>query len=231
MLRDPSLCMFLLEKDLEVGTKVSLTFVQAASIPKSQAKHFLPRIAADKLPFSSDKLSLALKELNVAPNSLAAVVMNETLQACERPAGKGETKFCATSESMIDFITSKMGNNRLTILSTKVSKRSKSVKQEYTIMRVKDEGKEEAAPVYYCHSEEYPYAVYLCHELRGARVARVWVKGEDGRTVEAAAICHMDTSSWNPDHASFKILNVKPGYATSICHFASQREVLWLKVA
>ncbi|XP_059070841.1 BURP domain-containing protein 5-like [Cryptomeria japonica] len=226
MPRDISLCMLLLEKDLVGGTKVPLTFLHE-SIPNSHQKYFLPRAVADEIPFSSDKLSVALKELNIAPDSITALAMKETLQDCESPAMKGETKFCPTSlEAMIDFTTSKLGSNRLTVLATNFSKTSKSVRQEYTITGVKYESKEDKA-VYYCHSSQYPYAVYLCHDLQGTRTARVWVKGEDGSTVEAAAICHTKTSSWNPDNMVFQVLNVKPG-AASICHLARQGDVLWL---
>ncbi|GLJ15566.1 hypothetical protein SUGI_0255790 [Cryptomeria japonica] len=154
--------------------------------------------------------------------------MNQTLQASEAPGVKGETKYCATSlKSMIDYITSKLGSNHVTVLATNVPKTSKSKEQEYTIMEVKyvSEGEK---PVYVCHSIKYAYAVYYCHDLQGTKVARVWVKGEDaGSTVEPVTICHTDTSNWNPKHMAFQVLNVKPGAAT-ICHFIPENNFVWL---
>ncbi|GLJ15591.1 hypothetical protein SUGI_0256210 [Cryptomeria japonica] len=224
---DASSCTFLLEKDLVSGTKVSLTFL------RERERHFLPRSVADQIPFYSDKLPLALKELNIAPDSVMALAMKETLQACERPAEEGENKFCATSlESLVDLSTSKLGSNRLNVLATNVSKiMSKSVRQEYTIVGVKDVGAAEK-DVYYCHSKQYAYAVYYCHKAActleaGRRIARVWVKGEeDGRTLEAVAVCHKDTSAWIPNNIPFKALNVKPG-TPSICIFVPQGDHLW----
>ncbi|XP_059073421.1 BURP domain-containing protein 3-like [Cryptomeria japonica] len=160
------------------------------------------------------------------------VAMKETLQACERPAEEGENKFCATSlESLVDLSTSKLGSNRLTVLATNVSKiMSKSVRQDYTIVGVKDEGAAEK-DVYYWHSKQYAYAVYYSHKSActleaGRRIARVWVKVEDGRTVEAVAVCHKDTSAWIPNNIPFKALNVRLG-TPSICLFVPQGDHLW----
>ncbi|XP_059073414.1 uncharacterized protein LOC131874176 [Cryptomeria japonica] len=85
--------------------------------------------------------------------------------------------------------------------------------------------------VYYYHSKQYAYAVYYCHKSActleaGRRIARVWVKGEDGRTVEAVAVCHKDTSAWIPNNIPFKALNVKPG-TPSICLYVPQGDHLW----
>ncbi|XP_059073896.1 BURP domain protein RD22 [Cryptomeria japonica] len=153
--------------------------------------------------------------------------MKETLQTCEAPGMKGEIKYCTTSlESMIDYITSKLGSNGVTLLATNVPKTSKSVKHQYSITGVKYESQGEK-PMYICHTIKYPYAVYYCHKLQGTKVARVWMKGDDGSTMEAATICHMDTSDWNPEHRAFQVLNVKPG-AASVCHFIPENNFVWL---
>ena len=73
--------LFLLEKDLRCGTKISQNF------SNKQKMRLLPRAVADEIPFSSYKLPLALKELNIAPDSVIALVMKKTIEACERPAG------------------------------------------------------------------------------------------------------------------------------------------------
>ncbi|XP_057849710.2 BURP domain protein RD22-like [Cryptomeria japonica] len=215
--------VFLLEKDLVSGTKKYLSY------SNTQKMHFLPRSVADKIPFSSDNLSVALKELNIAPDSDMGLAMKQTLKVCEAPPVKGETKYCATSlESMIDYITSKLGSNGVTVLATNVpkGKTSKSVKHQYSITGVQYKSQGEK-PVYVCHTIKYAYAVYFCHELQGTKIARVSVKGEDGSMVEAATICHTDTSAWNPKHVAFLVLNVKPG-AASVCHFIPENHFVWL---
>ncbi|GLJ15544.1 hypothetical protein SUGI_0255280 [Cryptomeria japonica] len=70
------------------------------------------------------------------------------------------------------------------------------------------------------------YEEYFCHELQGTKIARVSVKGEDGSMVEAATICHKDTSAWNPKHVAFRVLNVKPS-AASVCHFIPENHFAW----
>lgn len=226
LLSDPSLSMFMLEKDLHGGTKVSLRLVQENN-PEAQKTHFLPRGVAEEIPFSSRKISMALKELNVGEASDMGVAMKETLQECESPAINGESKFCATSlESMIDYSTSQLGSNRLTVLATSVPKTAKSVKQEYTIVGVKYVSKPGEKSVV-CHRQRYAYAVFYCHEAQGTKTATVWVKGQDGTLAEAVAVCHVDTSAWNPGHVAFQVLNVKPG-AASICHFIPEDHVVWL---
>ncbi|GLJ25092.1 hypothetical protein SUGI_0479920 [Cryptomeria japonica] len=198
MLADPSLSMFLLEKDLHSGTKVFLRLVQDNN-PDAQKTHFFPHGVAEEIPFASSKLSVALRELNVAQDSDMGVAMEETLQECESPAIKGESKFCATSlESMIDY---RMSRN------------------------IPSRGWGEKSVV--CHSQKYAYAVFYCHEAQATRTARVWVKGEDGTRAEAVVVCHKDTSAWNPSHVAFQVLNVKPG-AASLCHFIPQGHVVWL---
>ncbi|XP_059073407.1 BURP domain-containing protein 5-like [Cryptomeria japonica] len=259
---------FLLEKDLVSGTKKYLSY------SNTQKMHFLPRSVADKIPFSSDNLSVALKELNIAPDSDMGLAMKQTLKVCEAPPVKGETKYSTSLESMIDYITSKLGSNSVTVLATNVpkGKTSKSVKHQYSITGVQYESQGEkpvgsvtvlrggvnqncivlirnslinfslsslkqniyslcrrslTKPVYVCHTIKYAYAVYFCHELQGTKTARVSVKGKDGSMVEAATICHTDTSAWNPKHVAFLVLNVKPG-AASVGHFIPENHFVWL---
>ncbi|KAL2460149.1 Uncharacterized protein Adt_43569 [Abeliophyllum distichum] len=53
--------------------------------------------------------------------------------------------------------------------------------------------------------------------------------GEDGGRVEAAAICHMDTSNWDPEHVSFRVLKTQPG-ASPVCHFFPADNLIWIPV-
>ncbi|TVU49243.1 hypothetical protein EJB05_00542, partial [Eragrostis curvula] len=77
-----------------------------------------------------------------------------------------------------------------------------------------------------CHDEPFPYAVFQCH-MTGRSATRAYmitvqsgVRGNDpaATTVAMSALCHRDTSSWNPAHPAFEILGTKPGGAP-VCHF------------
>ncbi|KAK8479435.1 hypothetical protein V6N12_057824 [Hibiscus sabdariffa] len=71
-----------------------------------------------------------------------------------------------------------------------------------------------------CHNEPYPYAVYYCHFQWGSvnKVFKVSLRGDNGDQVDAAFLCHMDTSTWSASHIGFRLLGLKPG-DSEICHF------------
>ncbi|KAF3791197.1 hypothetical protein EJ110_NYTH07636 [Nymphaea thermarum] len=52
------------------------------------------------------------------------------------------------------------------------------------------------------------------------------VAEEDGSRVDAGAVCHTETSSWNPKHAAFQTLRVKPG--APIYHFLPYGHFAWV---
>ncbi|XP_039142009.1 BURP domain-containing protein 3-like [Dioscorea cayenensis subsp. rotundata] len=76
-----------------------------------------------------------------------------------------------------------------------------------------------------CHSRPYPYAVFYCHAAGETKAYTMALEG-DGTKVEAVAVCHLDTSKWNPKHLAFQVLKVKPG-SVPICHFMPKEDVLW----
>lgn len=164
-----------------------------------------------------------LSRFDVKPESEDAEVMKNTLSECEEAGIKGEEKYCATSlESMVDFSTSKLGN-KVDAVSTEAVKDTR--RQEYTIAPgVKKVGENKAVV---CHRQEYPYAVFYCHKSETARAYTVPLEGADGVRVKAVAICHTDTSQWNPKHLAFQVLNVKPG-TVPVCHFLPQDHVVWV---
>jgi len=226
IIADPSLsAMFFLEKDLHTGTKLTLySRLLNRSSPDSRI-FFLPRPLAEAIPFSSHKLSVALEKLEISEGSDTALVMKQTLKVCENPTASGESRYCATSlESMIDYATSTLGTSRLNVLETNVPCNVES--QQYTITGLPFQSKSGLKSVV-CHRQKYAHAVYYCHETQHTTTARVSLKGEDGSSGEGVAVCHSDTSGWNPKHLAFKMLNVKPGGAP-ICHFMLDGNVLWL---
>uniref|UniRef100_A0A7N0TCB3 BURP domain-containing protein n=2 Tax=Kalanchoe fedtschenkoi TaxID=63787 RepID=A0A7N0TCB3_KALFE len=159
---------------------------------------FVPRQVANSIPFSSDKLSVILAQLSIDPESPKAQLMKDTLKYCNFPAGEGEVKTCATSlEAMIDFSIQRLGKN-IQAVSTEPEKYAKL--QNFTILPdVKRIGDYKAVS---CHQMDYAYAVFYLLTPT------------------------MNTSSWNPEHLAFKVLNVKPG-GEPVCHFFPQHHVLW----
>uniref|UniRef100_A0A7N0TC80 BURP domain-containing protein n=1 Tax=Kalanchoe fedtschenkoi TaxID=63787 RepID=A0A7N0TC80_KALFE len=64
--------------------------------------------------------------------------------------------------------------------------------------------------------------------VTGARAYIVPFVGTSGTKVKAVGVCHTNTSTWNPEHDAFKILNVKPG-GEPVCHFLPGYNVLWTR--
>jgi hypothetical protein len=217
--------LFFLDKDLHTGKKMTL-YSRLLQRPSPDSRiFFLPRRLAEAIPFSSDKLSVALQMLDISRGSHLALAMKNTLELCESPANSGENSYCATSlESMIDYATSRLGTSRVNLLDTNVPCKAES--QQYTITGLPFQSKSGLKSVV-CHGQAYAYAVYYCHETQHTTTARVSLKGEDGCSGEGVGVCHTDTSGWSPQHVAFKVLNVKPGGAP-VCHFLPDGHVLWL---
>lgn len=214
---NPNVALFFLEKDMKPGTKMTLQFTQTTNA----AATFLPRQIAEKIPFSSKKLPEVFNYFSVKPNSLEAETMKKTISECEEPGIKGEEKYCATSlESMIGFATSKLGKN-VRAISTEVEE---TKLQKYTIAGTKEMGGDESVV---CHKQTYAYAVFYCHKTRTAKAYTVSLAGDDGKKAEAVAVCHTDTSAWNPKHLAFQVLKVNPG-TVPVCHFLPQNHIVWV---
>jgi len=119
------------------------------------------------VPFSSDEINEILEILAVKPKSKNAETVEEALKICEEPPIKGEEKHCATSiESMVDFVTSILGEN-VHVTSTEVENENKSekflVKDGVKILSQKE--------IISCHSMQYPYVVFYFHKLSNSSYA------------------------------------------------------------
>nr|KYP34072.1 BURP domain-containing protein 17 [Cajanus cajan] len=193
----------------------------------STSPKFLTREEADKIPFSSKHLPSLLKFFSMSKHSPQAKAMKYTLKQCEFESMEGETKFCATSlESLFDFAHYLFGSNaQFKVLTTVHLTSSIPLLQNYTVSEVKVIS---ATNVIGCHPMPYPYAVFYCHSQHSdTNLYEVLVEGENGGSVQAAAICHMDTSKWDPDHVSFRVLNVEPG-TSPVCHFFPSDNLVWV---
>lgn len=216
---DTTVALFFKENDLHYGTKMDLHFT-----PSSSQATFLPRQVADSIPFSSSKVNDVFTKFSIKPESEEANAVKNTLSECEETSIKGEEKYCATSlESMVDFSTSKLGKN-LVVLSTEVDKETGL--QQYTIAPGVKKISGDKAVV--CHKQNYPYAVFYCHKTETTRTYSVPLEGANGIRVKAVAVCHTDTSQWNPKHLAFQVLKVKPG-TVPVCHFLPEDHVVWVQ--
>ena len=216
---DTKVALFFKENDLHYGKKLDLHFT-----PSSNQATFLPRQVADSIPFSSNKVNDVFAKFSIKPESEEANIVKNTLNECEDTSIKGEEKYCATSlESMVDFSTSKLGKN-VAVLSTEVDQETGL--QQYTIAPGVKKVSGDNAVV--CHKQSYPYAVFYCHKTETTRTYSVPLEGANGIRVKAVAVCHTDTSQWNPKHLAFEVLKVKPG-TVPVCHFLPEDHVVWVQ--
>ncbi|CAH9127306.1 unnamed protein product [Cuscuta epithymum] len=190
---------------------------------------FLPRSESKKIPFSSREMPQILSRFSIKPDSDEARKMQTTIKECEDPALKGEKKQCATSlESMIDFAESKLQGKqgkKIRAVSTETIAGNTSSLQKYTISGV-EELNEDGDGIVASHKQSYGYAVFYCHKTETTDAFKVSLVGANGAQVIAAAVCHKDTSGWNPKHLAFQVLKVKPG-TVPVCHFLPEDHVVW----
>ncbi|KAF3437830.1 hypothetical protein FNV43_RR20586 [Rhamnella rubrinervis] len=220
--------------DLYVGKTLPMEFPIVDPSSPTLA-HFLPRQEAERIPFSSERLPQLLQFFSLSDGSPKAKAVKETLEACESKPLEGEIKLCATSlESMLDFVRVILGVDKHVkpLTSTHVPKNttSRPVLQNYTFLRV-DKHELTSSPsqtrhIVACHRMAYPYAVFYCHSLEDSKLVKILAVGEDGDTVHAVFVCHMNTTAWHSDHFSFGLLGVEHG--APICHFFPANNFAWV---
>ncbi|GMH12432.1 hypothetical protein Nepgr_014273 [Nepenthes gracilis] len=215
---NPNTAFFFLEKDLTPGTKINFH-----STKSDNRAIFLPRVVSESIPFSSEKLPEILKELSVSPGSGEAKSIEQTIRGCEAKGVAVEEKYCATSlESMVDFAVSKLGRN-VEAFSTDVERETRVGKYTVSGERKMAGGDE----VVICHKQNYAYAVFYCHHTKSSVAYAVTLMGADETEVAVMAVCHADTSTWNPRHVAFQVLKITPG-TVPVCHFLSKDDIVWV---
>ncbi|WVZ92354.1 hypothetical protein U9M48_038427 [Paspalum notatum var. saurae] len=211
---------FFHEEAVRVGDHLPFYFPAAAPA----ALGLLPRHVADSIPFATAALPQVLALLGVSPSSAEAAAMAKTLRTCELPPLAGEPMFCATSlEALVESAKEALGANDVRAVTSTLP-RAGAPLQLYTVRAVRPV---DGASFVVCHDEVYPYTVYRCHGTGPAR-AYMKMEGERGGAVTVATVCHTDTSRWNPDHISFKLLGTKPGGAP-VCHLMPYGHIIWAK--
>uniref|UniRef100_A0A0D9X9B6 BURP domain-containing protein n=1 Tax=Leersia perrieri TaxID=77586 RepID=A0A0D9X9B6_9ORYZ len=229
--------VFFHEESIRVGETLTFYFPAATA----SRLGLLPRRAADAIPFTTASLPAVLALLGVTPGSAEAAGMAATLRTCEWPALAGERKFCAASlESMVEGAMAALGTRDVAALTSTLPRRG-APPQAYAVRAVSrvDHGAAGAGEFVACHDQEYPYTVYRCHTTGPARAYMVEMEGslrrggdgghgDGGEVVTVATVCHTDTSRWNPEHMSFKLLGTKPG-GVPVCHLMPYGHIIWAK--
>uniref|UniRef100_A0A0E0AX38 BURP domain-containing protein n=2 Tax=Oryza glumipatula TaxID=40148 RepID=A0A0E0AX38_9ORYZ len=222
-----STTVFFHEEAVRVGERLPFYFPAATT----SALGFLPRRVADSIPFTAAALPGVLALFGVAPDTAEAAGMRETLRTCEWPTLAGESKFCATSlEALVEGAMAALGTRDVAALASTLP-RGGAPLQAYAVRAVLPV---EGAGFVACHDQAYPYTVYRCHTTGPARAYMVEMEGsrrgdgDGGAAVTVATVCHTDTSRWNPEHVSFKLLGTKPG-GSPVCHLMPYGHIVWAK--
>ncbi|KAF3791199.1 hypothetical protein EJ110_NYTH07643 [Nymphaea thermarum] len=124
------------------------------------------------------------------------------------------------------FRISQLKTNDVRLLSTSILDKGTAAKgRVYTVPKGVTEFPYKDSVV--CHVLGYPYGVFYFHKtINTSSYVLPLVAEEDGSKVDAGAVCHTETSSSNPKHASFQTLGVKPG--VPICHFLPYGHFVWV---
>ncbi|KAF3942814.1 hypothetical protein CMV_030562 [Castanea mollissima] len=215
--------IFFRESMLKKGTVMPMPDIKDILPERS----FLPRSISSKLPFSTSRISELKRVFHAGDNSTMETMIVETLIDCEEAPSLGETKRCVGSaEDMIDFAISVLGRPNVAIRTTKNVNGSK---QSIMIGSVKGiNGGKVMQQSVSCHQKLFPYLVYTCHSVPKVRVyeADILDPNSKAKINYGVAICHMNTSSWNPNHEAFLELGSGPG-RIEVCHWIFENDLTW----
>ncbi|XP_077248313.1 uncharacterized protein LOC143887948 [Tasmannia lanceolata] len=210
---------FFRQDNLVEGKKIPMPDIR----DKLPERSFLPKILADKLPFSSAKLPELVKMLGadgIEP------VMKKTVSECERPAVKDETKRCVTSiEAMSEFASSVLGKTA----TVSTTENTNGWGESLVVGKVVGRNGGKVTRSVSCHQSLFPYLVYYCHEVPRVMVYDVELMDEKSRKKvnEGVGICHMDTTQWGATHAAFVALGSRPG-KIEVCHWIFENDLIWV---
>ncbi|CAN6352283.1 unnamed protein product [Urochloa humidicola] len=217
--------IFFHESQLLPGSTMMLSF------PAESETAILPRDVAEKVPFGN--LGDVLAAFNIPAGSGEADQVRHTLSRCQEPPVAGEVKSCTTSlestvQSAMDMLGTVNGDQGVWAATSELP-RGGLPRQPYVVQGVAPLDGDRYVS---CHKVPFPYAVYQCHIAgNGYRAYVVSLSGLRGdKMASMLAFCHVDTSSWNPAHPAFEILNTRPG-GTPVCHFMPYGDLAFVKKA
>nr|GMD97753.1 BURP domain-containing protein 16-like [Ipomoea batatas] len=205
---------------LKNGNKVTLPDLDN----KFPNRAFLPSQIATSIRLSESQLQRVFPTALSIPSTKASVDMS--LHHCDAPTVKGERRNCLkTLEDMIEFSRESLGRKHMVALA---SENAKGLGNQVVMVRnvIKPYKTEKIVA---CHELFFPFATYYCHMLPLTQVYAVDVINpkKGGAINKLFAICHMDTSSWTPNHVAFKLLKTSPGKG-EVCHWMGEMDLLWV---
>ncbi|XP_015694323.1 uncharacterized protein LOC102702105 isoform X3 [Oryza brachyantha] len=230
--------VFFFHDALRPGSIITPTIPTTDSLPA-----LLPRRVADSIPFSTDRFADIVAMF--APASLAmAREIRWALDTCQHPRPlPGEKAGCATSlESLAELAAGLLGTRDVQAFSAADlptdGADTPAQRGRYNVTAVRElsagAAGSEPALVVACHDLTYPYAVFYCHTTKPTAayavtlVAATEVDGSPSPArMEVLAVCHLDTSRWNPANPFFVAHSVKPG-EVSVCHFLTKLSIVWV---
>ena len=187
-----------------------------------RGRHFLPADLARVMPFKPENLPTYMSLFSIPAQSRMARQMTDTLHVCSPRPGPRDLLTChASIESMLDFSTAHLPN----VSSVLTPSFTPPSRYEARVSSLPSTLSRNAIS---CHDTMFPYLVYGCHLMHNASVLTVpLVRTLDNTSFQGLAVCHADTTSWNPDHPVFSALRAQPGDGT-LCHWIPQNNFVWI---
>ncbi|KQK19770.1 uncharacterized protein LOC100834271 isoform X3 [Brachypodium distachyon] len=231
--------LFFLEESLTPGTTINLYILPSTSTGAA----LLPRAVADSIAMTTTSYPTILDTFSPVTRSMAEDIWT-VLDVCEQSAMGGEdmkNQSCATSvESMAEFAASVLtggdthGLRAFSSPDVPAKGAMDGPRYKVTAARRATESMETMT----CHDLSFPFPVFLCHSVNPTKVFEVTLEreeadqlagaGDDGaERMEVLAICHLDTSAFEPEKMPG---GIKPGEAT-VCHFIGKDTILWATAA
>ncbi|KAM0907435.1 hypothetical protein ACQ4PT_016137 [Festuca glaucescens] len=219
--------VFFFHDMLRPGTMMTPTIPPTSSLPA-----LLPRHVANSIPFSAKRFPDIVAMF--APASFAiAGEMRWTLDTCEHPRPlPGQKAGCATSiESLTELTASLLGTHDVLAFSSDMpleAAGTSALRARHNVTAARRVSM--SLEVVTCQDLTYSYAVFYCHTSNSTAAYMVTLESEDGAApaMEALAVCHLDTSQWNPENPFFKLHSVSPG-EVAVCHFLSKLSIIWVR--
>ncbi|KAL5723848.1 hypothetical protein ACHQM5_007191 [Ranunculus cassubicifolius] len=186
----------------------------------SPAKSFLPYSIASLLTLKQSQV--LFRDTDVRD------MMTVTVSMCNSYIPQ-ETRKCINSvKELVDFPAAIFGDRRLKMLNPKSNAGSQTtvlLKNTRPLLHENPKAKFVS-----CHELFFPYIVMYCHATSKVQVYEadlVHPETHEKMNDGMIAVCHRDTSYWDPKHVSFSALKVRPG-ETEICHWMSTANLAWV---
>ncbi|KAL6841123.1 hypothetical protein ACP4OV_029092 [Aristida adscensionis] len=185
----------------------------------------LPHDVAEKVPF--ENIGDVLATFNIPAGSPEADQVSQTLSRCKQTSLAGVQMSCSMSlESTVESAMRMLGTTADSVfVATSAIPAAGLPRQPYLVQKVRQiDGNGYVA----CHKLPFPYVVYQCHTEAKYGDYMLSLQGlHGGPTVTMQALCHLDTSNWNPAHPAFEILHTHPG-GSPVCHLIPNGNLVFI---